>query len=285
MSRLRERLAAAERQLSAAGIPTARADAEWLLAGVLGVGRATLALDLDRLLPGSLEARYRLAVRRRARREPLQRILGWEGFHGLRIRVTPEVLVPRPETEVLVELALALLPPPRAGARPVALDLGTGSGCIACALASERPDLDVVAIDRSPAAAAAARENARMLGVAGRVRVVLGDVLTPIGPRRADLLVSNPPYLCSDLIPSLEPEVSRHEPLGALDGGRDGLDVIRRLVQEASGRLRAGGAVALETAGDAQAGAVAALLETSGFIDVDIRHDLAGVGRFVTGRA
>src|SRR5438552_559737 len=129
-------------------------------------------LAADRALPADLAVRFEAAVRRRARREPLQRILGWEAFRGLRIRLTDDVLVPRPETEALAEWALELLPPPRAGVRPLAADLGTGSGCVACALAAERPDLDVLATDCSPAAAAVARANAAALGLGARVRVV-----------------------------------------------------------------------------------------------------------------
>ncbi|OGK96820.1 MAG: protein-(glutamine-N5) methyltransferase, release factor-specific [Candidatus Rokubacteria bacterium RIFCSPHIGHO2_12_FULL_73_22] len=285
MATLRDGLDAAARALAAAGIATPRVDAEWLLAGLLGVGRATLALALDRAVSAPLAARYGLAVRRRAGREPLQQILGWEEFRGLRIRVTRDVLVPRPETEALVEWALGLLPAPRAGVRPLALDLGTGSGCIACALARERADLEVLAVDNSPAAAVLARENARALGVAARVRVVVGDLLEPVGPRPAALIVSNPPYLPSDLVPTLEPEVRSHEPLGALDGGGDGLALIRRIVAGARGRLRPGGALVLETAGRGQAPEVAALLDAAGFGDVAVREDLAGVSRLVAGRA
>ena len=171
---LRGRLAAATATLAAAGIATPRVDAEWLLAGVLGVGRFDPGLAADAALPPALAARFEAAVRRRAGREPLQRILGWEAFRGLRIRLTGDVFVPRPETEALVEWALELLPPP--GRRPLAVDLGTGSGCIACALAAERPDADVVALDVSPAAAAVARDNAAALGLGTRVRVVAGDL-------------------------------------------------------------------------------------------------------------
>src|SRR5439155_27364353 len=128
--------------LSAAGIPTARVDAEWLLAAVLGAGRFEAQLDLDRVLPAPVAERYEMAIRRRARREPLQQILGWEAFRGLRVRVTADVLVPRPETETLVEWTLGLLPAQRGGVRLRALDLGTGPGASACSLAAERSDVD-----------------------------------------------------------------------------------------------------------------------------------------------
>ncbi|MBI2492457.1 MAG: peptide chain release factor N(5)-glutamine methyltransferase [Candidatus Rokubacteria bacterium] len=282
---LRVRLSAAEAELRAAGIPTARVDAEWLLAGLLGVGRAALRLDLDRVLPGAVTRRYAAAVRRRAGREPLQRILGWEEFRGLRLRLTPDVFVPRPETEVLVEWALALLPAPCGGARPLAIDLGTGSGCVACALAAERPDLAVLAVDASPVAAAVARANARALGLGGRVRVVAADLLDPLGAPGAALVVSNPPYLPSGLVPSLDPEVRRHEPRAAIDGGPDGLALIRKIAAAARRALAPGGVLALETAAGAQARAAAGLLAAAGFAGVALRDDLTGATRFVAGRA
>lgn len=281
---LRARLDAAVAILAAAGIATARVDAEWLLASVLGAGRFAVGLEPDRALPAALAARFEAAVGRRARREPLQRILGWEAFRGLRIRLTDDVLVPRPETEMLAEWALELLPPPRAGARPLAVDLGTGSGCVACALAAERPDLDVLATDCSAAAASLARANAAALGLGARVRVVVVDLLAGVGAVGADLVVSNPPYLPSALVPGLEPEVALHEPRAALDGGPDGLALIRRIVATARGALGPSGALVLETAGGAQAASVADLLWTAGYRDVATRADLAGVDRFVAGR-
>jgi release factor glutamine methyltransferase len=280
----REELDAATTTLEAAGVPSARVDAEWLLAGRLGLGRAGVRMDLARVAPAALAARYADAVRRRARREPLQRILGWEEFRGLRLRLTEAVLVPRPETEMLVEWALALLPPP-AGRRLHAIDLGTGSGCIACALAAERADLDLLAVDVSPQAAVVARDNARALGLASRIRVVAADVLHGIRDLSADLIVSNPPYLPTALVPELPPEVRAHEPTMALDGGDDGLALIRRIVGLARGTLRPSGALVIETAGGDQARAAAALFRTAELTQVAIRADLAGVDRFVAARA
>jgi release factor glutamine methyltransferase len=281
----RDPLDAATSMLRAAGVESAHVDAEWLLAGLLGVGRAAVRLGLDRAVVEPVLERYADAVRRRARREPLQRILGWEEFRGLRVRLTDAVLVPRPETEALVEWALALLPPVSSGRRHLAVDLGTGSGCIACALAAERPDLDVIAIDVSPAAAAIARENAIAHRLAPRVRVVAADVLDGVRDLGADLIVSNPPYLPTALVPDLQPEVRIHEPIGALDGGADGLALIRRIAAAARRCLRASGALVVETAGGAQAMAAAALLREAGFTGVANRADLAGVDRFVAGRA
>jgi len=280
----RDQLAAATTALEAAGVASPRVDAEWLLAGLLGVGRVTVRLDPAGAVPELLAERYGDAVRRRARREPLQRILGWEEFRGLRVRLTDAVLVPRPETEALVEWALALLPAP-GGRRLRAVDLGTGSGCIACALAAERPDLDVVAIDVSPAAAAVARENAIALGLAARISVVAADLLDGVRDLGADLIVSNPPYLPTGLVPELPPEVRTHEPVVALDGGADGLALIRRIAAIAHRALRASGVLVVETAGGAQATAAAALLRTADFAQVAVRADLAGVDRFVAGRA
>jgi len=280
---LRDELDAATAALEAAGVPEARVDAEWLLAGLMGLGRARLRMDLGREVPAALAKRLGDAVRRRARREPLQRILGWEEFRGLRLRLTDAVLVPRPETESLVEWAFELLPPP-SHRRLLAIDLGTGSGCIACALAAERPDLDVLALDVCPAAAAVARENARALGLAPRIRVAVTDLLHGVGHLGADLIVSNPPYLPTGLVPELLPEV-RHEPSLALDGGVDGLALIRRIAAQAHRVLRPSGLLVFETAGDIQASAAATLLRAEDFAAVQARADLAGITRFVAGRA
>ena len=277
-------LDAATTALEAAGLSSARIDAEWLLAGLLGVGRVAVRLDLAETVPAPIAERYAHAVSRRARREPLQRILGWEEFRGVRVRLTDSVLVPRPETETLVEWALALLPPP-GGRRLLAIDLGTGSGCIACALASERPDLDVIAVDVSPAAAAVARDNAQALGLAARVGVVAADLLDGVRDLGADLIVSNPPYLPSTLVPELAPEVRIHEPRLALDGGADGLTLIRRIATTARRYLRPSGALAIETAGGDQVEAAAALLRAAGWDRVAVRADLVGIERFVAGRA
>src|SRR5438445_8865792 len=241
---LADQLDAATTALEAAGLPSARVDAEWLLAGLLGVGRVAVRLGLGHAAPAPLAERYADAVRRRARREPLQRILGWEEFRGLRVRLTDAVLVPRPETEALVEWALELLPP-SAGRRLRAIDLGTGSGCIACALAAERADLDVLAIDLCPAAAAVARQNAQALGLASQISVVVADLLLGVGGPGADLIVSNPPYLPTALVPELLPEVRSHEPTLALDGGVDGLALTRRIAAQARRVLRPSGVLVI----------------------------------------
>lgn len=281
---IRAEVDAAADVLRRAGIETGRNDAEWLLAALLGAGRFGPYLDAERELPEGVVDAYRAAVGRRARREPLQRIVGWEEFRGLRLALTGAVLVPRPETETLADLALAALPPRAQGARSLVIDVGTGSGCLACAIAAERPDVDVLAIDLSPAAAATSRENARRLGLARQVRVIATDLFEGVGAVSADLIVSNPPYLPTATLPTLPPEVRDHDPRLALDGGLDGLGVIAPLIAGAAARLGPSGAIVLETAGGPQAGAVAALLRDAGFASVETHRDLAGIDRFVTAR-
>jgi release factor glutamine methyltransferase len=246
---------------------------------MLDVGRAALAMNARRPLGAEVAARYAEAVRRRARREPLQRILCWEEFRGLRLSLTADVLIPRPETEQLVEWALELAGPIE---RLCAIDVGTGSGCIACAIAHARRDADVTAIDVSDAALAVARKNAEALGLT--VRAVVEDLLTARVTSSADLIVANLPYVPDDALVGLAPEVTAHDPRLALAGGPDGLDVIRRLVPDAHRVLRPGGALVLETFSAAQARLVVTLLRTAGFVDVTTRDDLAGITRFVAGR-
>ena len=281
---VREQVAAATATLRAAGVETAATDAEWLLADVLGVPRLRIHVDADTALAEGPRARYAAAVRRRAAREPLQHILGWEDFRGLRLRVTADVLIPRPETELLAGWALELLPPMTVGARPLVVDVGTGSGCIACAIAAERPDVGVVAVDLSPRAAVVARANADQLRLGARVAVASGDLLGALRPRRVDVVVANVPYLTTASLAALAPEVRDADPRLALDGGPDGLRVLRRLVMEASTFLRGGGALVLETGGPDQIEAVRPLLEMHGFHNVARRDDLAGVTRFIAGR-
>jgi release factor glutamine methyltransferase len=278
----REALGLASATLAGAGIDSARADAEWLLAGILGVGRA--AVHLEPALPVAAAARYRSAVGRRARREPLQRILGWEEFAGLRFHLTDAVLIPRPETEVLADWACALLPPAAPGRRLTVVDVGTGSGCVAGALAWRRPDARVLALDVSLDAVEVTRDNIAALGLERRVHVAAADLLGPVRAGAVDLIVSNPPYLPTASLASLPPEVRDHDPALALDGGPDGLAVIRRLIFEARSRLAPAGTLVLETAGGPQAGAVAALLNEAGFRHVLVHNDLAGIQRFVAGR-
>jgi release factor glutamine methyltransferase len=268
--------------LDAAGLERPREDAEWLLAAVLGAQRFAPYLEPRReIAPDQLE-RYRAMLARRADREPLQYVLGFEDFCGIRLEVTPDVLIPRPETEGLVEWALEILPERRAAR---VADIGTGSGAIACALASRRPALRVVAVDCSPAALAVAARNVRAHGLGDRVVLVAGDLVAPLAPAiaRFDLIVANLPYLRSGGIGSLPPEIAHWEPRRALDGGPDGLGALRRLVIEAPRALAAGGSLLLEI-GDDHAGPLASLMAAEGFSGIRSRRDLNGVERYVAGR-
>lgn len=277
-------LAEGARRLAEAGLPTARQDAEWLLAALLGLERFGLYLEPERAVVEAAGHRFRALIARRADHEPLQHLLGYEDFRGLRLRVSPDVLIPRPETEGLVEWALELLGSSADGP-PLLADIGTGSGAIACALAATRPDARVLATDVSPAALAIAEGNVRALGLGSRVRVIAGDLLEPLAGEHAavDMIVANAPYLPSGILPALPREVFAFEPHQALDGGPDGMDVIRRLVTAAPAALRPGGRLVLEI-GEDQAGPLAALMVAAGFVDVAARDDLRGVPRYLAGR-
>jgi release factor glutamine methyltransferase len=270
------------RILSAAGREDARQSAEWLLGAALGVGRFGIYLDPARE-PTSAEARrYLDLVERRARGEPLQYLLGYEDFHGLRLAVAPDALIPRPETEGLVEWAVELV---QAGAATMAADVGTGSGAIACALATRFTGLTVLAIDCSPAALAVAADNVRAQGLRDRVRLLAGDLVDPLVAEgvTVDLLVANLPYLPSATLGASPGNVAQWEPRVALDGGPDGLVAIRRLVTTAPGVLAPGAALLMEI-GDDQAGPIASLMAAEGFVKIQSRRDLNRVERYVCGR-
>jgi release factor glutamine methyltransferase len=270
---VREALAEGAAALARAGCPSPEVDAEWLLAHVLGVRRSEL-YTADRE-PGAAEVeRYRALVARRASREPLAYILGEWGFRRLTLLVDPRVLIPRPETESVVERCLDLL---RDVEAPNVLDIGAGSGAIALAIADERPDARIVATDVSSEALEVAEENRRRADVDGRVRLVQGDLLAgEQGP--FDLVVSNPPYVAPHELDALDPELL-NEPREALVGDGDH-EAVARAAMDA---LRSGGALVLEV-GDAQAPSVGDLLLTLGYEDVAISKDLAGRDRVVDGR-
>lgn len=278
-----ERVGAAVRRLTALlaaeGVETARLDAELLVAHVLQSDRSRLFLSPDRPLTAAQEHALADVVRRRVEeRESVAHLLGVRGFRHLDLTVDRRALIPRPETELLVELAHEL---PQ-GATVV--DVGTGSGAIALAVADERPDLTVHATDVSADALALARENARRLG--SSVTFHEGDLLAGLGetwtvPGASFLAVlSNPPYIPLGDHDALPPEVRRHDPHLALFGGEDGLDVIRRLVPAA---WDAGAAVLAIEVGQGQPPAVEALLRDAGFARTEVRDDLAGIGRVVVG--
>jgi release factor glutamine methyltransferase len=260
--------------LADAGVPDPRTDAEILVAEVHGVSRSALFVP-DGELSAAAQARLEELVARRRRREPLQYVLGEWGFRRLTLTVDRRALIPRPETEVLVERCLALV----AGVpEPRILDVGVGSGAIALALAEERPDARIIAVDASPDALSLARENAERTGLAGRVELVHGDLFAGLtGP--FDLVASNPPYVSEAELPALEPEVRDWEPRQALVGE----GITEAVADGAREVLAPGGALVLETAGGI-ASDVAAYLARLGYVDVRASPDLTGTARIAEGR-
>jgi release factor glutamine methyltransferase len=265
-----------------AGVPAPRLDVELLLAHVLGLRRMDLYVQFERNLAEAELDRLRPLVKRRAAREPLQHIVGEVEFCGLPLGCDRRALVPRPETEILVERALALLP--AQGAAAAALDLGTGTGAIALALLAARPSWRAVATDLSPDALALARENAARARLAERVEFREGDLFAPLAEgERFDLVASNPPYVPSAALAGLQAEVRDHDPKLALDGGADGLEVVRRLAAGAAGALKPGGWLLLELGHD-QADAATALLREHGWTGVAFTPDLQGHRRVAEAR-
>jgi release factor glutamine methyltransferase len=261
------------------GSPTARLDAELLLGHALGLGRVELYTGFERPLDEAELAGCRDLIARRAKREPVAYILGRWGFRGLDLDVDPRVLVPRPETELLVDRCLALV---NGVVGPDVLDVGTGSGAIALALASELPEARVIGCDVSAEALEVARGNGERLGI--DIEWVESDLLAAVAGRRFHLIVSNPPYVAAGEIDALEPEVRDWEPRRATVAGESGLEAIERLCAEAPAALEPGGAFVLEV-GAGQASAVAALLESAGLAGVGRDPDHAGIERIVWGRA
>jgi release factor glutamine methyltransferase len=275
---LHDVLAAAVRRLRDAGLDAAgaSADVDVLARHLLGWTRARLLAHRRDVAPPSFDDRLAALVEHRADRVPVAYLTGTREFYGLDLEVTRDVLIPRPETELAVEAALAALPPSGSGARVV--DIGTGSGCIAIAIAVTRPDAGVVAVDRSRPALAVARRNARRHGVGDRVALVAGDLLSALSTRPGvDVVVSNPPYI-PEHSPDVAVDVARHEPATALYAGPDGLAVIERLIADAARVLRPGGRLVLEI-GIGQADAVAAAARTRGWMAVSFQADLAGIPR------
>jgi len=285
-TRVRELLASASEWLAAQGIPDARLDTELLLAHVLGIERLGLYLDHDRPLTVPERDRFRTLMRRRgAEKEPVAYLVGRRGFHGIELEVGPGCLIPRPETEHLVELALEEL---AARARPGlrVVDVGTGSGCIALAVAAAAPTARVVGVDRSSAALGWALRNARSIAPAdlasGRVAFVRGDLLGPLRPGSVDLVLSNPPYITPDEVPALSLDVIRHEPREALID-REGLPLTAALARAARTALAPGGLVAVET-GAGRAELVERHLLAAGFVEPRRVKDLSDIERIVAAR-
>jgi release factor glutamine methyltransferase len=273
-------VAEAARALAAAGVEAPEWDAERLLRHVLGWDRARLLAHPAHVVPEPEAERFGALVRRRASREPLQYILGTQAFWKHDFLVTPAVLIPRPETELLVETSLDLL---KDVERPLIVDVGTGSGCIALSLAFERPDAEVHATDISEPALAVARENARRLGLDGRVTFHEGQLLEPVAGLEVHLVVSNPPYVDPAERDSLASEVRQHEPALALFPPGDALAVYRRLVPAAAAALRPGGALVVEISPTIP-GAVVEVLRAAGFAEPAVHTDLAGRPRVVRAR-
>jgi len=258
-----------------------RLQADLLLAHALETDRLHLYMDLQRPLTEAELARYRALVQQRVAGVPTQHLVGSVHFFGRRFSCDRRALIPRQETEVLVDVCLSELP---ADADLAILDLCCGGGVVGLSLLAERPRYRADLGDLSPDAAELARENAKQLGLEARVTVCEGDLFAPFpADRRWDCVVSNPPYLETDSIATLQAEVRDHDPRLALDGGADGLDLVRRIVRETRGRLDAGGLLALEI-GEEQGARVADLLRDAGWNDVRVWPDLARQDRVVTAR-
>lgn len=257
------------------GIEEPEREAEILVCHALGISRTGLYMDACHVSEGTLRVLDSL-FRRRLRREPIEYLTGCAEFYGMRFRVGPGVLIPRPETEMLVEEAVRMLNARKSAAVDV-LDICTGSGCIAAAIAAEVPSARVVATDISAAAIGYAVENAR-LNSAGNVVFVQGDLFEPVGGRDFHLIVSNPPYVKSGDLAGLQMEVSGYEPREALDGGEDGLGFYRRILEEAPQHLREDGVLLLEL-GAGQCGAVAGIASECGLRVARVLNDLAGIER------
>lgn len=266
-------LCRAGQHLRAAAIESPRLEARLLLAEAMGVEQAALLRDPRAPVPPSAAARFGDMLRRRLAREPMAYLLGRQGFWTLELEVSPETLIPRADSEAIVEAALAALPAP--GAR--VLDLGTGTGCLLLAVLSEWPGAFGVGVDLAPGAAALAARNAAANGLAGRAAFLAGDWATALSGR-FDLVLSNPPYIESAAIPRLMPEVVAHEPARALDGGTDGLEAYRRILAALPDLLTVQGCAVLEL-GLGQREAVSGLGKAAGLAIRGCHADLGGVER------
>jgi release factor glutamine methyltransferase len=276
-----DELTEAERLLAEAGIPTARGDAEWLAAAALGERRSSVLLHLDRPVSDGFAGRFAEMLARRRKREPLSYVIGTCVFRGIELEVGPGVLVPRPETEITAERAIARARE-RQG-RPTVVDVGTGSGAIALAMAAELPNARIFATESAGAARGWALRNLARTGL--RCTLLPGSLLTPLHPALGgcvDVVVSNPPYIAEPDWEQLEPEV-RFEPRDAVIAGPTGLEIIRELLDEVRLWITPGGWLVLEV-GPSQAIVVSDLLESAGYAEVTVTQDLAGRDRVVEGR-
>lgn len=261
---------------------TPRLDAEILLAYALKIERVQLYMQFDRPLMAEELATIRELVKRRAAREPIAYIVGTQGFWSLDLKTDSRALIPRPDTEILIETALKLLPEDSTAS---VVDIGTGSGAIALSLAVERPGLRIAATDIDADTLELARENAELHGLGERIRFFYGDLLDALNSDwpTADLVVSNPPYIAEDQRSELMADVRDFEPSGALFSGEDGLDILRRLTVDAFAFLKPGGYLLCEIGYD-QGNAVRELFEQAGFHQVEVRQDYGGRDRVVSGQ-
>ena len=271
--------ALAKKRLEDAGITGPVIDARLLVEAAAEATRTDIVTDPYRALTAEQAARLEDYLTRRARREPVSHILGRKGFWKIMLQVTPDVLTPRPDTETVVEYVLRDFPE---HAPWSVLDLGVGSGAILLSILAERPAAKGLGVDVSEEALAVARENAANLGLAGRMALLRGDWAFGLGPDSFDLVVSNPPYIASDVMETLEPEVRDHEPRLALEGGADGLDAYRTLAPEILRVLKPGGRFAVEIGYDQKA-AVEALFREAGAEEVVTLRDLGDRDRVVAG--
>ena len=278
--RILDLLKSAEKQLRAAGIESAQREAEWLLTAILQTDRANLYLMREQRLQQNEQTQFDALLQRRLTREPLQYILGSCEFYGFEFAVTPAVLIPRPETELLVEKVIELA---AAFETPRIIDLGTGSGCIAISLAKLIANAQVVAIDISAAGLEIAQENAKKLGVTDRIAFRLADMTKSNSDEQFDIVVSNPPYVLETERPSLQPEIRAWEPAEALYVKDDGLKFYRSIIDHCKKHLRTGGWVACEMASQ-RSTAIEKLFRAAGFHEVQIIQDLAGFDRHVIGQ-
>ncbi len=271
-----EALKEASRMLDAAGVPEAWREASSLLSFVLGKDRTFLISHAEDPVDDDSLDRLREFVERRAAGEPLQYITGFQDFYGREFRVTADVLIPRPETELLVEAALEV----NTSSDAFICDVGTGSGCIAITLLCEVPGARAVAIDKSPAALEIAKDNAAKLAVADRAEFVVSDCFDALDPREFDLILSNPPYVSESALAGLQREVRDHEPLIALSPGPDGLSIIRRLLTQAPAFVKPNGHLLMEIGFD-QGEAVRSLIDESVWSLLEVRPDLQSIPRIV----
>jgi len=279
MKKLIEVLQSGADYLAGKGVENPRLVMEQLMSHVLKSPRLHLYLRFESLIPEDQLVSLRGGIKRLGAGEPLQYVVGDTEFMGHRFKTDKRALIPRPDTESLVNAVLACAPL-RAGARPAVVDIGTGSGCVVVSLALAHPDAAYVAVDASEAALSLAHENAAANGVGAAIQFRRGDLLDGFGPESLDVVVANLPYIPTGDCGKLTAQIRDHEPMSALDGGADGLDLVRRLVSQAAGVLRPGGRILLEIGFD-QAARVVDTLKGCGFSETVVHKDLGGRDRVV----